>query len=156
MGPVRNQADSVMNLLRSRQTAVHLVTLLEEMPVQETADGVTELAAIGLPVGAVLVNMVRDPMLPAETLEAAAAGGLDVDELSRGLKAAGLDSSPAQVVALAAEAADHAGRVLLEQRERAVLAQLERPTVELPLLDDADELSGVLELARRLSEAGLR
>src|SRR4051794_31087438 len=35
MGPVRQQADSVMTLLRSRKTAVHLVTVLEEMPVQE-------------------------------------------------------------------------------------------------------------------------
>ena len=51
-----------MTLLRSPQTAVHLVTLLEEMPVQETLDGVAELRAAGLPVGGVVVNMVREPL----------------------------------------------------------------------------------------------
>ena len=43
MGPVKNQADTVMTLFRSKRTAVHLVTVLEEMPVQETADAIAEL-----------------------------------------------------------------------------------------------------------------
>jgi hypothetical protein len=33
----------VMTLLRSPRTAIHLVTVLEEMPVQETGDGIAEL-----------------------------------------------------------------------------------------------------------------
>ncbi len=40
VGPIRNQADNVMTLLQSGLTAVHLVTVLEDMPVQETADGI--------------------------------------------------------------------------------------------------------------------
>src|SRR3954464_11612505 len=40
VGPIKNQSDNVMAVLRSPMTAVHLVTLLEEMPVQETIDGV--------------------------------------------------------------------------------------------------------------------
>ncbi|MDT7538783.1 MAG: hypothetical protein QOI82_2368, partial [Actinomycetota bacterium] len=128
MGPVRQQADSVMNLLRSRQTAVHLVTLLEEMPVQETVDAVGELNDVGLPVGAVIVNMVREPILPADLLPEIAAGRIDTGDLARGLKAAGVDATDALLSALAGEAADHAGRVLLEQRERAVLRDLGRPT----------------------------
>src|SRR5437763_12983730 len=55
MGPIHRQAESVMRLLRSQQTAVHLVTVLEEMPVQETIDGVADLEAAGLPVGAVVI-----------------------------------------------------------------------------------------------------
>src|SRR4051812_32737107 len=90
MGPVRNQADSVMQLLRSSKTAVHVVTVLEEMPVQETADGVAELQTTGLPVGAVLVNMVREPLLPESDLAAVAAGKVDTAEIGRGLKAAGV------------------------------------------------------------------
>ena len=39
-GPIRSQADAVMEVIASPLTAVHLVTLLEEMPVQETADAV--------------------------------------------------------------------------------------------------------------------
>ncbi|MFC4035896.1 ArsA-related P-loop ATPase [Streptomyces polygonati] len=63
VGPIHNQAQAVMRVLKSSQTAIHLVTLLEEMPVQETMDGVAELRAAGLPVGAVIVNMVRPVLL---------------------------------------------------------------------------------------------
>ena len=42
-GPIKTQSDGVMAVLRSPQTAVHLVTLLEDMPVQETADAIAEL-----------------------------------------------------------------------------------------------------------------
>src|SRR6201991_523681 len=59
MGPVRAQADTVMTLLRSDRTAVHLVTVLEDMPVQETADGIDELREAKLPVGGVVVNVTR-------------------------------------------------------------------------------------------------
>jgi anion-transporting ArsA/GET3 family ATPase len=155
MGPVRQQADSVMRLLRSRQTAVHVVTLLEEMPVQETVDGVAELQATGLPVGAVLVNMVREPLLPADMIDPAARGDLDTSALARGLKRAGLDVNEHLVAALAGEAADHAGRVALEERERRVLAGLGRPTFELPVINDAADLSGLYDLAARLTEQGM-
>jgi anion-transporting ArsA/GET3 family ATPase len=155
MGPIRNQADSVMNLLRSAKTAVHLVTVLEEMPVQETADGVKELRDTGLPVGAVLVNMVRDPLLPATTISSAAAGTIDTDEIARGLKAAGLDADVETVAGLAAEAQDHAGRVQLEEQERNALRSLERPTYELPLIEDATDMSGLQDLAQRLQTAGM-
>lgn len=155
MGPIRQQADSVMNLLRSQQTAVHLVTLLEEMPVQETVDGVAELRAVGLPVGAVLVNMVRDPLLPADSLAAAAAGRLDSAEIAAGLKKAGLETTDRLVAALAAEATEHAGRVELEARERDALTELGQPRLELPLLTDGADLAGLYELAARLGEQGL-
>ena len=70
MGPIRRQADAIMGLLRSPRTAVHLVTLLEEMPVQETVDAVAELRGLHIPVGAVVVNQTRHPALddaPAPT-----------------------------------------------------------------------------------------
>jgi anion-transporting ArsA/GET3 family ATPase len=155
MGPIRNQADSVMALLQSPKTAVHLVTVLEEMPVQETVDGVKELRATGLQAGAVIVNMVREPLLPADRLDLVAAGQVDRAEIARGLKAAGLTDDPAVLVALAGEAADHAGRVKLEQQERAVLEELDRPTYELPLISDATELSGLQEIADRLADLGM-
>jgi anion-transporting ArsA/GET3 family ATPase len=155
MGPVRQQADSVMALLRSSKTAVHLITVLEEMPVQETIDGVAALQPTGLPVGAVVVNMVREPLLPAGALASAAVGKVDKAALRRGLKAARLDVDAALVSALVSEAEDHAGRVQLERRERSRLAELGRPTYELPLIDDAAELSGLYELAGRLHDVGL-
>jgi anion-transporting ArsA/GET3 family ATPase len=155
MGPIRNQADSVMALLRSAKTAVHLVTVLEEMPVQETADGVKELHDTGLPVGAVIVNMVREPLLPAAAVASAASGSIDRDEIGRGLKAAGIDADAAMLAALSAEATDHAGRVRLEQQERETLEALDRPTYEIPLISDATELSGLQDVAARLAEAGM-
>jgi anion-transporting ArsA/GET3 family ATPase len=155
MGPVRQQADSVMNLLRSRKTAVHLVTVLEEMPVQETIDGVNELTRTDLPVGGVIVNMVRRPLLPDAVLADAAAGSLDHDEIARGMKSAALETTELVVSTLVAEAADHAGRVQLEQRERETLAALDRPTYELPMLADTVDLTALYELADRLAEQGL-
>ena len=155
MGPVRQQADSVMRLIRSTQTAVHLVTLLEEMPVQETIDAVGELRDVNLPVGAVLVNMVRDPLLPLPLLPDIAAGRVDSSELARGLKTAGIDATDSTLSALVGEATDHASRVLLEQRERGLLAGIGQPTVELPLLPGAADLAGLYELAHRLQEANL-
>lgn len=58
-----------MRVLKSKETAVHLVTLLEEMPVQETADGIAELRAANLPVGRIVVNMVRPEVLDGTDLE---------------------------------------------------------------------------------------
>ena len=64
VGPVNRQAESIMRLIRSPQTVVHLVTMLEEMPVQETLDGIDELHEFDLPVGGVIVNRVHEPLLP--------------------------------------------------------------------------------------------
>ncbi|HZC39626.1 MAG TPA: ArsA-related P-loop ATPase [Streptosporangiaceae bacterium] len=49
VGPIRGHADTVQSVIASPQTAIHFVTLLEEMPVQETLDGLAELR--GLPQG---------------------------------------------------------------------------------------------------------
>ena len=47
VGPVRTHADTVARVIRSPQTAVHFVTTLEEMPIQETLDGIEEMRALG-------------------------------------------------------------------------------------------------------------
>src|SRR3954454_23111384 len=74
MGPIKSQADSVTTLFRSARTAVHLVTVLEEMPVQETSDGIAELRSHDLPVGGVIVNQVRPRDLDDDDLAAVRAG----------------------------------------------------------------------------------
>ena len=155
VGPLKNQSDGVMAVLRSPATAVHLVTLLEEMPVQETIDGVAELHAVGLPVGGVIVNAVRTPMLPPGDLHAAERGELDRAALAAGLEKAGLDAPEELVAALAAEAQDHATRVALEERGRDALAALDRPSYELPLLADHVDLAGLYELAELLCAQGV-
>jgi len=155
VGPIKNQSEGVMAVLRSSQTAVHLVTLLEEMPVQETVDGVAELEALDLPVGGVVVNAVRAPLLDPLDLAAAEAGRLDTTALAAGLEKAGLDAPEPLVAALAAEAVDHAARVGLEERGRDALAALPRPSYELPLLPDTVDLGGLYTLAGMLREQGM-
>jgi anion-transporting ArsA/GET3 family ATPase len=55
-GPVHSQADGVVKLLHSDLTAIHLVTLLEALPIQETVEAIDELKQLGLPIGSVIVN----------------------------------------------------------------------------------------------------
>ncbi len=153
-GPIHNQAQAVMKVLKSPDTAVHLVTLLEEMPVQETSDGIDELRAAGLPVGRVVVNMVRPHHLDEEALRAAS--GERRGEVARALSRAGLGAArrggPAErlVDPLLEQAAEHAERVELEREQRAVLAGLGVDAYELPLLGGGMELAGLYDLAAEL------
>jgi anion-transporting ArsA/GET3 family ATPase len=154
VGPIRAHADTVMKVIRSPETAVHFVTLLEEMPVQETVDGIDDLREIGLPVGGLIVNMVRQPILPEADLEAALTDGLDVDAIRLGVKAAGLDDDAEVARALADEASDHARRATLQERELARLSAAEVPQYELPLLSDGVDLAGLYEFAEELRKQG--
>lgn len=155
VGPVKSQADTVMTLFRSPGTAVHLVTVLEEMPVQETVDAIDELTRARLPVGAVVVNQVRPRDLRADDLAAARTGGLDLDRIAADLKEAGVDPGEGLVDGLAAEARDHAERRGLEDAQHAVVAGLGRPTYELPRLAGGIDLGGLYELAGELKAQGL-
>jgi anion-transporting ArsA/GET3 family ATPase len=148
VGPIKSQSDGVTAVLRSPQTTVHVVTLLEEMPVQETVDAVTDLRAAHLPVGSVIVNMTRAPLLPEPVLTT---GRVPTAQLRAGLAAAGLDTKFAP--ALAAEAVEHAERWQLEDRNRATLAELGLPTTELPFLSGPVDLGGLYELAELLRPA---
>lgn len=148
IGPIHNQAQAVMRVLKSPETAVHLVTLLEEMPVQETTDGIAELRAADLPVGNVIVNMVRPALLDEQTVRTVS--GDRRKEVARALTRAGVSGAAKLVTPLLAEAVDHAERVELEREQRAVLAELELPTYELPLLGDGMDLAGLYQLATEL------
>jgi len=152
MGPIKSQADMVMTLFRSRRTAIHLVTVLEEMPVQETADGIAELDAAGLPVGSVIVNLVRPQDLDADDLDAVRRNQVDEGTLEKALDAAGLDGGPALVTTLLSESRDHAERRALEDAQRKLVHQLGRPTVELPRLAAGVDLGGLYELAGMIKE----
>ncbi|MEW1721679.1 ArsA-related P-loop ATPase [Streptomyces sp. NPDC093109] len=152
IGPIYNQAQAVMRVLKSPGTAVHMVTLLEEMPVQETADGITELKAAELPVGKVIVNQVRPHLLDEAAVRAAA--GDRREEVAASLATAGL-AAPAKLVGpLLDQAAEHAQRVELEREQRAVLARLGLPTYELPFIGEGLDLAGLYRLAGELRHLG--
>lgn len=155
VGPIRNHAETVMKVIRSPETAVHFVTLLEEMPVQETLDGIHDLTEAGLPLGGIVVNMERQPLLSAAELAAAEESGLDLDEITRGVKAAGLEHNSEEIArVLAAEAADHAMRTALQEREKARLSAVTQPRYTLPLLTDGMDLAGLYDLAEALHKQG--
>ena len=155
VGPIKSQADTMMTLFRSPRTAVHLVTVLEEMPVQETADGIEELRAAGLPVGGVVVNLVRPRDLPDEALAQAAAGRLDKEAVRADLDAVGVATTKTLVDGLAAEARDHAERRALEESQRALVDGLGVPTYELERLAGGIDLGGLYDLAATLRDQGL-
>jgi anion-transporting ArsA/GET3 family ATPase len=155
VGPIKAQADTVMTLFRSPRTVVHLVTVLEEMPVQETVDGIAHLREARLPVGGVVINMVRPRDLGPADLEAARAGTLDREAVTSDLSRAGVDVSHALVDSLLEEAGDHAARRALEDSQRAVVQALDVPTYELPRLPGGIDLGGLYELAARMREQGL-
>ncbi|WP_346153240.1 ArsA family ATPase [Streptomyces labedae] len=159
IGPIHNQAQAVMRVLKSPETAVHLVTLLEEMPVQETADGIAELRAARLPVGRVIVNMVRPQVLDAADLELV--GSVPRSAVARSLSSTGLGGArrgghaERLVEPLLAQAEEYAERYALETEQRAVLAKLDVPLHELPLLAEGMDLAGLYALARKLRGQGV-
>jgi len=155
VGPIRSQADTVMTLLRSKRTAVHLVTVLEDMPVQETADGIDQLRSERLPVGAVVVNLVRRPALDEEQRDAALSGRIDRDAVAADLEATGVNATGPLLDGLLDEAREHAERRELEDEQRKGIAGLDAPTYELPRLPDGVDLGGLYELAAELCRQGL-
>ncbi|WP_420122035.1 ArsA-related P-loop ATPase [Nakamurella sp.] len=154
-GPIHSQAEGVVRLLHSPDTIVHLVSLLEDMPVTETLEAIDQLREKGLPVGAIIVNAATQAQLPEPALTAAARGELDEAELADGLRAAGIDPTPALLDGLREQAAEHAIRVLDEQLCREQLAGAGLPMLELPRLVEGGDLGGVYELADRLAEQGV-
>ncbi|MFY1634712.1 ArsA-related P-loop ATPase [Solwaraspora sp. WMMB335] len=142
VGPIKTQSEGVAALLRSPITAVHVVTLLEEMPVQETLDAVGELAGLGIPVGNVIVNATQTPLLGS--------GPVSQAELRRGLAAAGLPADRALVAGLRTETQEHLTRRALEESLQADLVELGRPIVRLPLLPDGVTRDGLDLLAGAL------
>jgi anion-transporting ArsA/GET3 family ATPase len=154
VGPVNRHARLTMELIRSPQTAVHVVTVLEEMPVQETLDAIDELRDTEIPVGAVIVNQVREQFLGSKELTAARRGRIDLAAVRAGISAAGIAPTESVAEQLATEAAAHAERVSLEAEQRDLVAKAGRPTYQLPRIADGIDLAALYELAGLLREQG--
>ncbi|MGH3615784.1 MAG: ArsA-related P-loop ATPase [Pseudonocardia sp.] len=157
-GPIHKQSEGVVRLVHSPRTVVHLVTLLEDLPVTETLETVAALEEADLRAGAVIVNRVRPQWLPDRSVAAAAGGRVDAERIRSGLSCAGLDL-PAEVVdGLVAETVEHAVRV---HAEAAASARLDGepaaslPRLELPQLVDGVDLGSLYELAEALVEQGV-
>jgi anion-transporting ArsA/GET3 family ATPase len=144
VGPIKSQSEGVAAILRSPMTAVHFVTLLEEMPVQETADAIEELSELAIPIGAVIVNATREPLL----------AGVKVtkSEIREGLAAVGLPADKDTVAGLVVEAKAYQIRIGVEAALRTELTTFGRPIVELPALVDGVTREGLGTLAARLRQ----
>lgn len=153
VGPIRGHADTVQNVIRSPQTVVHFVTLLEEMPVQETLDGIDELREVGhggIRPGGIIVNMVR-PIWPGQGDRP---DELDNAALAVALKAAGLGDGYELAADLADELADEARAARVQRDHRRLLDVTGQPCYELPLITEEIDLAALYRLAEALREQG--
>jgi anion-transporting ArsA/GET3 family ATPase len=142
VGPIKSQSEGVSAILRSPMTSVHVVTLLEEMPVQETTDAIAELERLGIGVGQVVLNATRQPTLADSRVSQA--------EVRRGLVTAGLPTDRDTVAGLVTEARAHQTRVAVEASLRDELTGLGHRVVELPALPGGVTRDGLDELAALL------
>ncbi|TVZ00116.1 ATPase [Trebonia kvetii] len=151
VGPVRTHADTVANVIKSPQTAVHFVCTLEEMPVQETLDGIAEIRAVpGMQVGGIMINMARPVMLSREELKVQP----DLAAMAAALSAAGLYDAESLAGSLADELSEHARLVELADRERSELEAAGPPIYELPLMVEGIDLAALHKLAAELRDQG--
>ncbi|WP_433527299.1 ArsA-related P-loop ATPase [Nocardia pseudovaccinii] len=155
-GPIASQAEGVSKLLHSDQTMIHLVTLLEALPVQETADAVAELTANDLRIGTVIVNRATKGQLPADVRNRAAQGDIDRDAIRAGLTETGISLSDQDFQGLITETVEHSATLRAQDESAAELAQVDVSRMYLPALADGMDLGGIYELAEHLSKQGVR
>ncbi|TFV55314.1 ArsA family ATPase [Mycobacterium sp. PS03-16] len=155
-GPVHSQAESVVKVLHSDLTAIHLVTLLEALPMQETLEAIDELKDLGLPIGSVIVNRNIPAYLSPEDLAKAAEGDVDADAVRAGLADTGVTLSDADFAGLMTETIQHATRLSARAETAEQLEQLEVPRLELPALAEGVDLGSLYELAEALAQQGVR
>ncbi len=161
VGPIKRQAGQIREMLENpRRTQAFLVTLLEEMPVQETVEGVRALHEAGVATGPVIANQVTMPRLTADeqaTLDDLGAGGV-ADRAAKG--GASLEPEVAELTLALAGA--HRERLGMQDEMRAsVTDRTGLPILELPQLAGAtfghEDLEVLADcLATQVGERGPR
>jgi len=137
VGPIKRQAGQIKEMLTAptRVQAV-LVTLLEEMPIQETVEGCQALHEAGVHVGAVVANQVVVPQVqPADLgrLDTLGSGGI-VKLAGK----AGVDLGADGADLLRETASAHLDRVELQSGLHAGLTdRVDVPVLDLPQLTSA-------------------
>ena len=128
-GPVRTQAAEVVDMLSDPERCqVTLVTLPEEMPVNEVVEAAYALEdRVGVSLGPVIVNacLPGEPLLDRDPADAAAEAGVSL--------------SPVQATALGGAADFRRRRYELQEQQRARLAaELPLPQLQAPFLFSSD------------------
>lgn len=155
-GPIRSQSEGVVRLLHSDETVVHLVTLLEALPVQETADAVEELEASDLRLGTIIVNKTEPEHLPDELVDDVAAGRIAAPEIRSAFERVGLELDDDDFAGLLTQTIEHAAVLQAQQVSAAELDDVKVARMSLPSLADGVDLGGLYELAEQLAEQGVR
>ena len=148
VGPIKKQADSIMTMMRAATTRVHLTTLLEPMPAQETLDAIAELSAAKLPLGHIIINRAEKPLLNPAQRKKIAGKKISVAKVQELL--ASVDVETSHAANLLTEGRMHVQRLDLEDEQRAALAESDYPRVELPEIPDGIDLGALFDLAERL------
>jgi anion-transporting ArsA/GET3 family ATPase len=160
VGPIKRQAGQIRDMLTDpHRTQAVIATLLEEMPVRETTEGITALRQAGVAVGPVVANQVVTPRI-----DEAAAGALDhldgetlQDRVQEhGATISGKHRRPRRR-ARAHPRGPHRAPARAARRARGALQRL--PVLSLPLLTDAtfdaDDLEVLADvLALQIGEDG--
>ena len=146
-GVLRRDAEAAWEMFRDpRQSGVVVVTLPEEMPTTETIELCGDIRVeLGLPVLALVINGVLDPLFSPAEREALLA---DPTLLDIGAPTRSAGTSESAIVA-------GARRAVREKVQEECLARLQRsidlPKVMLPaLFDEASTAAGTRTLAARL------
>jgi anion-transporting ArsA/GET3 family ATPase len=154
VGPIRSQADSVAALLHSPTTVVHVVTLLEQLPVQETLDAVQALTTDGLRIGALVVNQARDAAA-REAIDLVSAAPPNHERLAQQLESVGIRSSSSMIDGLLQTAAEAVERRDLEVSLEDAVVGAGRPVLTLPHLPEGVGPDAVRRLAAELTAQGV-
>ncbi|MGE2690154.1 ArsA family ATPase [Mycolicibacterium pulveris] len=155
-GPVHGQAESVVKVLHSDLTAIHLVTLLEALPIQETLEAVDELKSLDLPIGSVIVNRNIPAYLSPQDLAKAAEGHIDADEVRTTLADHAITLSDSDFAGLLTETIQHATRIKARAESAEQLHALDVARLQLPQITDGVDLGSLYELAEVLAQQGVR
>jgi anion-transporting ArsA/GET3 family ATPase len=157
-GPVRRQADWLVQMLRDPQRArVHLVTLAEEMPISETLETMEVLHdKIQIETGPVFANAVYPEHLTTgdvKRMDEILEDG-ELDELTTAAETVGLRLEEEDLQALAGYARFISARRSIQVKHLRKLKQgTQDPIVELPFLFTAGlALPGVEEIADSIEE----
>jgi anion-transporting ArsA/GET3 family ATPase len=161
VGPIKRQAGQIREMLQNpRRVQAVVVSLLEEMPVQETVEAVTALSRAGISVGPIVANQVVVPRL-----DVAAAGALDhlgADGLRDRAEEAGATMSGRTAELTVQLAREHRSRVEMQTRLRADLeTRTGHAVLDLPQLTgssfDARDLEVLADtMAVQVGEPGPR
>jgi anion-transporting ArsA/GET3 family ATPase len=137
VGPIKRQAGQIREMLENpRRVQAVIVTLLEEMPVRETVEGVAALMEAGVALGPVVANQVIKPRLDTETAEALASMG--PEKLGKRAKDAGAPLDEAtQRLAVALGASHHERIDLQAELHQQLDEDCGTPVLDLPLLTGA-------------------